>query len=853
MLLSFALAILLVPQPAFAQASTETSDAAIVSSSTSTTTENISGTTAEATANTTVAASAAGAPAADATNVDSTDVADATVSATCSIVGVDASGSSEVWATDASYSVAAGSTALDVTRAALAATGLTADIVSDTAYGDYLSTITSSDGSLTLGYDATTGAYWQFLVNGEYSDVGASSYVVQMGDKITWYYGADAKDVSTTCSIVGADASGDDEVWASSASYSVAAGSTALDVTRAALAATGLTADIVSDTAYGDYLSTITSPDGLRTLGYDATTGKYWQLFINGVASDVGASGYALKEGDKVTWYYSASGSGAVSDDGSSPPVTVDPTASHTDLPAGWTGYNSGSGASTTTAAPTTSDTTQVSWSASLQDDGTQYVNISDPLIVNDAVYLVTMSGNYGSSSSDAAKLQVFSTVDGTSLTGHGITLAGSIDFACRPVYADGIIVVPLSDGRLQGISAENYTTLWVTDAISSGSYSTTTLTESGGLVFMGTAIFGSSSLSSSGVYQAVDLLTGDVAWRNVNTVAGYYYTGAAVCGDMLVYGGDDGILTAVSASDGQLLSALDLGAAIRSTIVANDEGTTLYVVTYDGYLHSIALSADGMLSETAKVQFADTSVSTPTLRDGMLYVGGSRADYTGVLAVIDASTLKVVDTVSLPASVQCAPLVLTGADGGTYAYFTCNTTPGGVYVYRVGDSAAQLIYTPDESEQNYCMKSLIVDSNGQLYYSNDSGTFFALRYAPATSDGTDGVSTVDGGDSTGDDGTDVSADSGRLTAARASTATGDETAAASSDVATASSSTGTGASVTSAIGASEDAASQAAFDSPVSTSSGFPLPWVGLGVGIAGLLGAGAYLAVSYLRRRSQ
>ena len=40
-------------------------------------------------------------------------------------------------------------------------------------------------------------------------------------------------------------------------------------------------------------------------------------------------------------------------------------------------------------------------------------------------------------------------------------------------------------------------------------------------------------------------------------------------------------------------------------------------------------------------------------------------------------------------------------------------------------------IYTPSGSNANYCTASVIADVQGNLYYTNDSGTLFALKAAP--------------------------------------------------------------------------------------------------------------------------
>ena len=74
----------------------------------------------------------------------------------------------------------------------------------------------------------------------------------------------------------------------------------------------------------------------------------------------------------------------------------------------------------------------------------------------------------------------------------------------------------------------------------------------------------------------------------------------------------------------------------------------------------------------------------------------------------------------------QSTPLVSVQKNG-TYAYFTVNGLPGGVWVYKLGTSRAAQIYTPDKNHQNYTTSSVIADSEGNLYYANDSGTLFSL------------------------------------------------------------------------------------------------------------------------------
>ena len=83
-------------------------------------------------------------------------------------------------------------------------------------------------------------------------------------------------------------------------------GANAADMTIEAFDRAGLKADYDPNGTYGFYLKTITSPFDGRVLGWDNATQMYWQLFVNGKSSSLGASGVTLKAGDVVTWVYSA-------------------------------------------------------------------------------------------------------------------------------------------------------------------------------------------------------------------------------------------------------------------------------------------------------------------------------------------------------------------------------------------------------------------------------------------------------------------------------------------------------------------------------------------------------------------
>ena len=647
---------------------------------------------------------------------------------TLAVVGPDADGAHAYWAPSTSLEMEDGSTAADASEQLFKRAGLTADYGTGD-YGWYLNTITSPYTGDALGWDQATGKYWQLFVNGTASELGAGSVTLKAGDAVTWAYSAFGDGIPTvgafevSVSVVGPDANGNNVTWASNTRLTVENGTAAAAASELLFKEAGLKADYGTG-SYGWYLNTITSPYTGDALGWDQATGKYWQLFVNGTASEQGAGSVMLKAGDAVTWAYSA-----FEEDLPEPlPVVPDPDAPRPEWESAWPGYASGSN----TEAATPTGEVKESWVSSIKDSADWATNVSDPIYVGSYVYI-------------AAGAKLLQIDPATGKTVREGALAAPIDSIARMVYADGVVVVPLSGGRLQALTADALTTVWVTAKLPANEQggeqqSLSTLIVKDGCVYFGTAAADWSD-SYGGYLVCVDIKTGSVKWKKENADAGYYWAGAAAIGSLLVMGDDTGFVYAVDSQQGTRVGeGLDLGARVRSTVVADLDGSTVYVVTVDGVLHKVRVGADGELSEAGKVQFASASTGTPTLAGGRLYVGGQLVQGSsggqarcGVLAVIDAKTLQVehsitsADGTALEGSnVMSAPVVSTQG-GATYVYFTANSLPGGVYRYRVGDATASRIYTPSEDKQNYCMGSITVGPDGSLYYVNDSGALFAI------------------------------------------------------------------------------------------------------------------------------
>lgn len=475
----------------------------------------------------------------------------------------------------------------------------------------------------------------------------------------------------------------------------------------------------------------ITTPDRSQTLAMSASAPwSYWSFLINGEYADVMASGHHPQDGDVLELVYvDATGSAAA------PDIAVKPNAPAAEWAADWGSFGAATGAPI--AVDSTLGSLPSRWTYDFAQGG--YASWSEPVVAGGFVFFAT--------GSRLLKLDAR-----TGAVVAEAPLAHGTAYGCRPIYAKGLVVVPLNNGRLQALSALTLQTRWLTEALPAAEREAadgttifydqqglSTLTVSGDYLYAFTAA-ADWSQTYEGWALCVNASTGAIRWMQKNTDAGYYWSGAASVGDYLVAAGDDGMLRAVSAAstDGEPVATLALGAPVRSTVVTVDGFA--YVVTTNGTLHKVSVGANGALTQVGAVSFGDYSTSTPTFANGVLYVGGSRA-HQGLLAAIDADSLNVLATVTaadgapLPGEVKSTPLLLRD-ENGVVALFTCNgaggewpnyTSGGGVYAYRLGNAEAQLVYDPPAGLHNYAMASVAYGGAGTFYYVNDSGTLFAL------------------------------------------------------------------------------------------------------------------------------
>lgn len=477
-----------------------------------------------------------------------------------------------------------------------------------------------------------------------------------------------------------------------------------------------------------------------------ANYAEYWSSTINGAWESDGINGNKIEtDGFSYELSYVSNDPNTKYENGTGNYPTS-PNAPHPDKATGsdTTSYVKNEGnTSAATSAPTSSNNAALSWKKTYGNG-----NYSEILTLGDSIYFASSLLN----ADWTAQPAVLHCLNSKGEEIGSLQLFGAIDSTCRMAYTDGVIIIPLSNGRLQGVSASEMKTLWVSGAIASGAQNISTVTASGGMVFTGTAnSLDSSYNATTGTFFGINAITGERVWANEEANTGFYWSGACKVGNVLLYGNDAGVLTAVDPATGKIVSTLKLSSAIRSTVISNSAETEAYATTSDGTLHKISVAPNGSLSELNAASFASKSTSTATLFQGNLFVGGGAADYTGTLSVIDAATMQVKRSTSLPFEVKSAPLVAKAADGNTYAYFTCNgaegtwpnyTSGGGAWVYCLETNTATKLFDATGSMANWCTKSIVMGADGTLYWTNDSGTLFALASATSSSNGNDSDNT---------------------------------------------------------------------------------------------------------------
>lgn len=348
--------------------------------------------------------------------------------------------------------------------------------------------------------------------------------------------------------------------------------------------------------------------------------------------------------------------------------------------------------------------------------------------------------------------------------------MVGSSSFSIvPPTYADGMIFVGLSGGRIQAFNAETLESIWVyTDAL--GGRPNCPITYKDGYIYAGFwngedkgANFACVSVTDEDPNETTEAK--EASWTYTR-VGGFYWAGAYASDKFVVVGTDDGLsgYSAESASllvfdriTGELVDSYDgVRGDIRSNVSYDPISDRVFFSSKGGVLCNAKIDwKTGEIKEFNSTVITDSkgieyamSTCTPSVYNGRIYIGVSGMSQFGAFTghAINVYDLNSDGSMTLAYSYdimgypQTSAMVTTAyaaEDGYVYIYLPYNYTPGGVSVLKdkpgqtepitTTDAGYSEVFTPVSPLAEYCICSVIADEYGTIYYKNDSCYLMAI------------------------------------------------------------------------------------------------------------------------------
>ena len=419
---------------------------------------------------------------------------------------------------------------------------------------------------------------------------------------------------------------------------------------------------------------------------------------------------------------------------------------------------------------PITAEDTVLVWANKL-GEGYSGSAVGSPIIVGG--YLYTYSGT-----------TIMKVDKETGLILKTGTMVGGSSFAINSAtYAEGMIFIGLSNGRVQAFNAETLESLWVyRDAL--GGQPNCPIAYADGYIYTG---FWNSETKQAN-FACLSVTDEDATKTNeaklptwTYTHNGFYWAGAYVNSDFVLVTTDDGdngyttgygSILSLNPKTGKLIDSLQATNVgdLRSSVCYDTETEAYYFTSKGGDLYQVKVNADGTFTKGSLRRLhldngADSasappmSTSTPVIANGRAYIGvsgdGQFKAYSGHnITVVDLPTFSIAYSVPTMGYPQTSGLLTTAyqnGDGYNYVYFFDNFTPGKLRVIRDmpgmtevdhdyttmetysknGEEhtieTAYVLFTPDGAQAEHAICSPVVDEEGNIYFKNDSAQLMRL------------------------------------------------------------------------------------------------------------------------------
>lgn len=413
---------------------------------------------------------------------------------------------------------------------------------------------------------------------------------------------------------------------------------------------------------------------------------------------------------------------------------------------------------------PTKADDAVLYWSSKV-GDGYDNSAIGSPILVNDFIIFCAETKIY---KMDKNTGEILQSEDMAERSNYNII---------SPTYDNGVVYVGLANGTIQAFDFETLQSLWIyKDSL--GGQANSPIVCNDGYIYTG---FWNSETTNAN-YVCLSTKDEDTNKSNETKNAewtytqkgGFYWSGAYSKNNYVVVGTSDGErgynsktsnLISFNAKSGKIIDKIEnLNGDICSSIAYDNETNNCYFTSKGGSFYSFNISEVGEITDLKELKLHNCisettmSTSTPVVHNHRAYVGVSGTSqftqYSGHgIAVIDIDDWKVAYTAQTKGYPQVSGILTTAyenTDDYSYVYFIDNYTPGQLRVLKdkqgmvsaettVTESYVSMgkvenvsgcvpvLFTPSGAEAHYAVSSPIVDSDGTIYFKNDSSHMMAV------------------------------------------------------------------------------------------------------------------------------
>jgi outer membrane protein assembly factor BamB len=475
----------------------------------------------------------------------------------------------------------------------------------------------------------------------------------------------------------------------------------------------GFTVDDAYRATYGSF--TLNSIAGIDS---DWVNGPTWFILINGQPAVTGLGTNNLSDGDQISFVHCPWD-----------PATFDPLVDQADheialkvavVPTGaahWPRFqhdlfNSG----VTTEAGPRSNNGSYKFATFTSTQATVGGIDVAPVCYGDLIYVGSVGGMVSAMNRSTGAVVWQNNVSG------GFSLG-------TPAVGMGMVFMGTNDGRLAALDANTGDVRWTAGDGELGQINTPIVYDQG-RVYFGT--FGASSRSDA--YYCYNI-TGAQVWSFPGE--GFYWAGAAVVRDHIIFGGDDGRLCSLDKVTGTAVDQVSADEvfgfdvmSIRSSLCYEPADERVYFTSLSGHCLYIGLDGNGVFRTMDNGSASiGLSTSTPAVFNGRVYVGMSEP-FNGI-ACLDTATLETIWTYDAGDIVQSSPALSSyydDGDGDVYIYFTTNAQDGALTCLKdvTGGTTptVQFTFVPEPAE--FALQGVVV-SDGMVYFGNDAGYLFGL------------------------------------------------------------------------------------------------------------------------------